>query len=63
MVVSSFKCASKYARLVVFGVSTVSSETEKVLVVDDEEKSVAAVFCGRTGVVVSASGHLEYEER
>ena len=47
MLVSSFKCASKYARLIVFGVSTVSSEMEKVLVVDDEEKSVDAVFCER----------------
>ena len=47
MVVSSSKCASKYARLVVFGVSAVSSEMDKALVVDNEEKSVDAVFCER----------------
>ena len=59
MVVSSIKCASKYARLVVFGVSTVSSEMEKVLVVDDEEKSVDAVFCDeieRSGLGIRSAG-------
>ena len=52
LVVSSFRCVSKYARLVVFGVNTVSSEMEKVLVVDDEEKSVDAVSAKELRLVV-----------
>ena len=61
-VISLVKCSSKRVRLVVFGVSTVAvkwSEMEKMLVVDDEEKSVDAVFCDeieRSGLGIRSAG-------
>ena len=62
LVVSSLNCASKYARLVVFGVNTAVmkwSEMEEVLVIDDEEKSVDAVVCDeieRSGLGIRSAG-------